>query len=270
MAADGGTERDPDDLAPGAGSGVTADLDAERERLLAQVEAVADPLMFALGLVFLLLLLVQVGALPVTADEQRFLDRADNVIYAAFVADFGLRLLIVPDRAAWIRKNWLLAVSLLLPALRPLRLVRIAPALATIHTAALVGGANKALAALRKMLRGRAFLYLVVVTVLVVVVGAGAVLQLDRGHHDTPFTSFGEALWWAATLVTTVNTGDDPVSGWGRVVAVMMRVYAVGVFGYLTASIASYFIAQVSASDARSSATAPASTSSPRPQSGAQ
>ena len=73
---------------------------------------------------------------------------------------------------------------------------------------------------------------------------------------------------WAATLVTTVNVGEDPVSGWGRVVAVLMRIYAVGVFGYLTASIASYFVAQVSPDRLSTPAAIP---SPPRgPQSGAQ
>jgi voltage-gated potassium channel len=234
----------------GAPAGTTGDcqghdLDREREVLLRQVEAIADPLMVALGLAFLALLLTQVANPPLTPGEQRFLDRADDVIYVAFVADFLLRLLIVPDRWAWVRRNWLLAASLLLPALRPLRLLRLAPALASFHMAALVGGANRGLLALRQMLRGRVFLYLAMVTTVVVLVGAGVVWRLDQGHAATPFGSFGEALWWAATLVTTVNSSDDPVSGWGRVVALLMRVYAVGVFGYLTASIASYFVAQV-------------------------
>lgn len=230
---------------PDAPPGEPTSLDAERERLLRQVEAIGDPVMIALGLVFLVLLLLQVSNVQLTEGEQAFVDRADDVIYGAFVVDFLLRLLIVPDKLRYLRGNWLLAVSLVLPALRPLRLVRMAPALGSLHIAQLVGGANRALTALRLMLRGRVFLYLSMITAFNVLVGAGVVMRLDAGHPGTPFTSYGEALWWAATLITTVNSSDDPVSAWGRVVAFLMRIYAVGVFGYLTASIASYFVAQV-------------------------
>lgn len=220
-------------------------LDAERERLLRQIEAIGDPLMVALGLVFLVLLLLQVSSIQLTAGEQAFVDRADDVIYGVFVFDFLLRLLIVPNKRSYLRMNWLLAVSLVLPALRPLRLVRLAPALGSVHAAQFVGGANRALTSLRLMLRGKVFLYLSMITAFNVLVGAGVVMRLDAGHPGTPFTSYGEALWWAATLITTVNSSDDPVSAWGRVVAFLMRIYAVGVFGYLTASIASYFVSQV-------------------------
>ncbi len=220
-------------------------LDEERETLLRQVEAIGDPIMVALGLVFLVLLLVQVSSIQLTAGEQTFVDRADDVIYGIFVADFLLRLLIVPDRSRYLRTNWLLAISLVLPALRPLKLVRMAPALGSLHAAQLVGGANRALASLRLMLRGRVFLYLSMITAVIVLAGAGVVMRLDVGHAGTPLTSYGESLWWAATLITTVNSSDDPVSAWGRIVAFLMRIYAVGVFGYLTASIASYFVAQV-------------------------
>lgn len=240
-----------------------APLDAERERLLRQVEAIADPIMVALGLVFLGLLLLQVSSVPLTGDERSFVDRADDVIYGAFVVDFLARLLIVPDRLSFLKSNWLLALSLVLPALRPLKLVRMAPMLGSLHVSQVVGGANRALTSLRLMLRGRAFLYLSMITTVVVLVGAGVVMQLDAGHPGTPFTSFGDALWWSATLITTVNSSDDPVSAWGRVVAFLMRIYAVGVFGYLTASIASYFVAQVSRAQPPHAAARPAENAAP-------
>lgn len=241
-----------------------ASLDEERERLLRQVEAIADPMMVALGLVFIVLMLLQFSSVPLTDGEQAFVDRADDVIYGAFVVDFLVRLLIVPDRLSYLKSNWLLAISLVLPALRPLKLVRMAPMLGTLHASQVVGGANRALASLRLMLRGRAFLYLSMITTVVVLVGAGLVLRLDAGHAGTPFTSYGEALWWAATLITTVNSSDDPVSAWGRLVAFLMRIYAVGVFGYLTASIASYFVAQVTHERSPGAPARPAAPAAPR------
>lgn len=250
---------------PPAAPDPAARLRAERELLLRNVEAVADPVMVVLGIAFVVLLVVQVAGVPLTPAELAFVGRADDAIYGAFVVDFLLRLWIVPDRFAYLKRNWLLVASLVLPALRPLRLVRLAPAVGSLHVAQLVGGANHGLSVLGAMLRGRAFLYLALLTLTVVLVGAVVVLPLEQGQPGTPLTSFGEALWWSATLVTTVNSGDDPVSGWGRVLAVLMRIYAVGVFGYLTGSIASYFVAQVNPS--RTADPAPPAPATARPSS---
>lgn len=136
-------------------------------------------------------------------------------------------------------------MSLVVPFLRPLRALHALTALKALQAGQLVGGANRGLRSLREVFRGRSALYLSLLTLLVIVVGASVTLALERGTAGSELTTFGDALWWSATLVTTVNTGLDPVTAWGRVVGWLMRVYAVGVFGYLTASIASYLVSQV-------------------------
>ena len=147
-----------------------------------------------------------------------------------------------------------------MPALRPLRVLRAARALRSIHLLRMLSGANRGMRALRRITRGRQFAYVATLSLLVTLLGAGGAFVLDRGAPGTPLNSFGEALWWAATLVTTVNSGVDPVTAEARLVAVLMRLYAVSVFGFVTASIASYFIGRSSAAAGADQAPAAAPT----------
>lgn len=230
-------------IPPAAGS---ADPDARREETLRRFEARVDPLMAVLGVVFLAVVILEISNIPLTAGETRVIRATGSVIYGLFIVDFLVRLAISPRRWAFIKDNWLLAVSLALPFLAPLRILRIAPAASAITASRAVAGIGRALDELSLMLRGKAFVYLVMITILVVLLGAGVVLQLDRSHANTPFANYGDALWWAATVITTMNNSDDPVSAWARVVAVAMRIYAVGVFTYLTGAVASYYVGKVS------------------------
>jgi len=49
----------------------------------------------------------------------------------------------------------------------------------------------------------------------------------------SPFANFWEALWWATTVVTTINVGIEPTTVEGRIVGLLLRVFGLGVFGYL-------------------------------------
>jgi voltage-gated potassium channel Kch len=58
--------------------------------------------------------------------------------------------------------------------------------------------------------------------------------------------SFGDALWWASTTVTTVGYGDHyPVTTEGRFIAVALMVVGIAVVGAVTASVATWMVSQV-------------------------
>ena len=82
----------------------------------------------------------------------------------------------------------------------------------------------------------------------VVAVGLGsvAVLDVERGDSDANITTFGDALWWATTTVTTVGYGDRlPVTLEGRVIAFALMVVGISLVGVVTASVAAWLIANV-------------------------
>lgn len=224
-------------------STAAAQSECRRATWRQRYEAAADPLMVFLGLTFLVLLVVDFANLPLTPTEQAWVRATNFVIYGALVLDALVRLALTSRRADWLRRNAPLVVALTLPLLLPFDRRLTTPISVLARLAVLLWGGMRGLAALRTVSRGRVFYFLVLLTTFVTLIGAAGVLALERDHAATQLTSYGVALWWAATLITTVNSSLDPVSGWGKVVAVLMRIYAVGFFSYLTANLASLFVA---------------------------
>ncbi len=242
-----------------------ARAEPERFELLDHLQALTEPLMVVLGLVFLVLLLVDFAAPDLSAVQRTWLDRATIAIWAAFLVDFGVRFFVAPAKFRFLRENVLTMVSLALPFLRPLaafralRSLRALRAVRSLSLVRLLGGVNRGMRLLRRVTRGRQFVYVAALTVFVVLAGAAGGLYFDRGVPGAPIQSFGDALWWSATLMTTMNSEAYVVSPEARVIAVLQRLYAVSVFGLVTASIASYFVGR-DAEARGESAPAPAAT----------
>jgi len=220
----------------------TVAVRGERSELLDHLQAILEPAMTVLGLVFLVLLLLDYASVGLSAAGQVRLDRSLQGIWVVFLLDFGIRFAVAPAKRPFLRHNWLAAVSLALPFLRPLRAFRAARALRSLSLVRLLGGLNRGMRVLRHVTRGRQFAYVGLLTVVVVLAGAVGVLSFDRGIAGAPIQTFGDALWWSSAMVTTINNEKYAVSAEARTIAVLQRIYAVSVFGFITGSIASYFI----------------------------
>jgi voltage-gated potassium channel len=60
---------------------------------------------------------------------------------------------------------------------------------------------------------------------------------------DSNIKTAEDALWWSAATVTTVGYGDFyPKTTLGRIIAVMLMISGVGLFGTFTAYTASFFM----------------------------
>lgn len=218
--------------------------EAHRERfeLLHHVSSVLEPVMIGLGIVFLVLLLMEFASVPLEVFGEDRLGDVLQVIWFVFLFDFLLRFVIAPNKIGFLTTNWLGAISLALPFLRPLRAFRAARALRGTSLVRLIGGINRGMRALRTITRGRLMLYVAALTFAVVMAGAVGVLFFERAYPESPIRTFPDALWWSATLVTTMGSELYVVSTEARVIAFLQRLYALSIFGYITASIASYLI----------------------------
>jgi voltage-gated potassium channel len=71
-----------------------------------------------------------------------------------------------------------------------------------------------------------------------------AILWAESRTPDTNIRTASDALWWAYVTITTVGYGDRyPVTGWGRVVGVLLLSTGVGLFAVITGFIANAFLA---------------------------
>lgn len=154
--------------------------------------------------------------------------------WAIFAADYLIRLGLSSHRAAFVRGNLLDLAIVALPLLRPLRLLRLVTVLVALNRHA---GAS---------LRGRVVTYAAGGTALLVLVGALAGLDAERSSPDANITSYGDAVWWAMTTITTVGYGDQyPVTATGRAVATGLMLGGVALLGTVTATLASWLVQRV-------------------------
>jgi voltage-gated potassium channel len=169
-----------------------------------------------------------------------------------FVAHFVVEFALAPRKLAYLRRNWLTAVSLLLPALRAVRVVRAVRALRALRGARIlrvVSSANRGMRALGRIMGRRGLGYVVALTLAVNVLGAAGIYAFEHEAPDTAVPSYGVALWWTAMTLTTMGADFFPRTPEGRVLALLLAIYGFAVFGYVTASIASLFVARDAADD---------------------
>jgi voltage-gated potassium channel len=154
--------------------------------------------------------------------------------WVAFGADFLIRVCLAEGRREYVARHWYDAGLIALPMLRPLRLLRVL-ALARILNRSAAGS-----------LVGRVTTYVAGTAIMAVVLGAVGVLDAEQDASGANITSLGDALWWAATTVTTVGYGDRyPVTTQGRFIAVGLMVVGIALVGAVTASVAAWMVSQV-------------------------
>ncbi|WP_260760372.1 potassium channel family protein [Mycobacterium sp. SMC-4] len=162
-----------------------------------------------------------------------------GLTWASFAVDYVVRLALATDRWRWFYRHLFDLAIVALPLLRPLRLLRLVTLIAVLQR--VVGDA----------IRGKVVLYTVTGAVLLVYVASLAVLQAERRQPDADITSFGDALWWAMTTITTVGYGDvTPVSTTGRVIAAVLMIGGISLVGSITATLASWIVQRVADEDA--------------------
>jgi hypothetical protein len=73
-----------------------------------------------------------------------------------------------------------------------------------------------------------------------------AVLDAERGKPGANITTFGDAIWWAMTTITTVGYGDRyRTTAIGRLAAAGLMIGGIALLGVVTATLASWLIEQV-------------------------
>ncbi|MEZ0342400.1 potassium channel family protein [Mycobacterium sp. pV006] len=191
----------------------------------------------AVAFAFLIVYSVQVLAQPSGATNA-LLNTAMTALYVTFVVDYVVRLTLAPQRVRWFFRHLLDLAIVVLPFLRPLRLLRLVVLVKVLHRA---GG---------DAIRGRVVMYTAASATLLVYVASLAMLETERHAADASITNFGEAVWWSIVTVTTVGYGDAyPVTVTGRVIAVLLMIGGISLIGVITATVASWIVERVSEED---------------------
>ncbi len=193
-------------------------------------------------LVAMAVLFLAAYSLQVLADAGDTMNTVPVVVifasWACFAIDYVVRLAITPDRWSWFWRHLADLAIVVLPMLRPLRLLRLLILITVLQKA--LGGA----------IRGRVVIYTAASALLLIYVASLAIYETEGRLPDATITSFGDALWWSMTTVTTVGYGDYyPITTTGRVIAGLLMLGGISVIGVVTATIASWIVQRVADDD---------------------
>ncbi len=201
----------------------------QRKMLLTRFERATDAPMLALAIIFLVLLVLP-EVWPLSPAGQSTVEALGWLIWGAFAVELVIKTYLAPDRRRYLLTHWMDVLTVVVPFLRPLRLLRVAVVAVRLWDEC------------RTLLRRRTFSVIGISAILTVFLTALIVFLVERAG-DGPIKSLPDALWWSVTTITTVGYGDTyPVTPAGRGVAVFLMLTGISLFGLLTARIAALFV----------------------------
>ncbi len=210
----------------------------ERNRLLRSIEQFLEAPMIFLGFVWLVLLVIELVWM-----RNKILEYVGYSIWGIFIIDFLIKVSLAPEKRKFLKKNWLTIISLFIPALRVfrvLRFVRLLRGLRGIRIVRIISSLNRSTRSLGKTMQRRAFGYVLLTTLIITFAGAAGMYAFE---NETPgFTNYWLAHWWTATRVITAGNEFNPVTPEGRGLGFLIAVFGFSIFGYFTATFATYFI----------------------------
>lgn len=215
----------------------------KRYRWLVAVSQWTEIPLIILGIAWLALLVVEL-----IWQLTPLLQTTVSVIWVIFIIDFLLKFVLAPVKWVFLRKNLLTIVSLFIPALRVfrvfagLRALRSIGFIRSIRVIRVIASINRGMRVLGRTLERRAFGYVLLLTLMICFVGAAAMFAFEK--ESGAFENYWDALWWTAMLLTTIASEYWPKTPEGKTLAFLIGLYSLGVLGYLTAMLASFFIGQ--------------------------
>jgi voltage-gated potassium channel len=213
--------------------------EASSEVRLERFTARVDPWALVLAIAWLPVLIIPLITTLHGAIAAAF-EALDYFVWAAFAVEYAVKLRLAVDRRRFVRHHLLDLAVVAVPILRPLRLARLFRFVRLVRVTVVLGeGLKRAKAMLTH--HGLHFVLMSVTAI----VFAGAALEdvLERHTPGSTIHNFGDGLWWSIVTVTTVGYGDKvPVTGAGKFVAVALMLTGIGLVGFLTATVASYFV----------------------------
>lgn len=168
---------------------------------------------------------------------------ADWTIWAVFAAEYLLALALADNRRRFVVSAWLplLVVVISFPLLPSVfAAIRMARLMRLLRLVRLIAFGARLVPALRSTIGRRGLVYVLALFVLLIVM-AGAIMSVVE--PQTVKGNLWDGMWWAVVTATTVGYGDiSPTSPPGRLVAVALMFFGIGLTATLAASIAAYFV----------------------------
>ncbi|MFG2711636.1 potassium channel family protein [Streptomyces goshikiensis] len=154
------------------------------------------------------------------------------VTWLCFIVDYLVRLVLSRQSPLrFVRRHWLDTLIVILPTLRPLRMVKL-------HDAVQAKRARP-----RRALYPRVIIYAGLSAVLLGFSGSLGIYHAERLDPRSPIHTFWDSVWCVCQTLTTVGYGDvAPVTAGGRLIATGLMIFGMALLGAVTGSFSSWLI----------------------------
>jgi voltage-gated potassium channel len=215
-------------------AGAKSEVD-NRTLAVDRFERVARVPMTVVGIAWaVILVIVLTGAAKGTTDTM--LVGVLFILWAVVVVEYMVRLILTPDTKRYVATRKVEPVVVAVPAFQYTRLFGL-------EKVGLI--LTEVFLRIRAILLHRGLFRVLIVAAVLLFLGAWLVLLSEENAKGSNIHNYGDALWWGIVTVTTVGYGDRyPVTALGRAVAVVLMLVGIGLIGVLTATVASFFVAE--------------------------
>ena len=200
------------------------------EKNLAAWEERSSTPMFVASVLYLLAFAAPIMSTRIQEPYDAYLNIIQMILWGLFAADYCIRLYLAPRRLYFITHNLMNLAIVLLPAWR------IVSFLSMIYMTA--NRQYKRLSELAVKLFGY--------TAIFIIMFALSIYSVESSEPGAMIRDLPTAYWWTFTTLATVGYGDVyPVTGIGRVIAVVVMLYGVGMVAVATGALASWIIEKI-------------------------
>ena len=170
-------------------------------------------------------------------------------IWVIFIIYFAMRMATVVNRTDLLKQNWPFVLAIFVSALRffpflnSFPLVRVLTATFGMQVIWIFASAVVGMRILRRNIGHRGSGYVLALTFVILFSGAAGMLHFEGNSGDLQgIHTYGRALWWTAMQLTNMGSGYVIMTTGGRIICLGISIYAVVIFGYITALLASFLI----------------------------
>jgi len=201
------------------------------------------PFQLALVLLSVVLLLGLVTDLlfPMPREISRLIHFVDTAICLMLFTDFSWRFARASSKLAFMRWGWLDLLACI-PAVEALRWGRLFRIVRVIKLALALRSFRALLTQFLQKRRQAGMASALVLTIAVITFASIGMLIVEHDPASNIKTA-EDALWWAMVSITTIGYGDRfPVTDAGRIIATVLMICGIGLFGTLSGVAASFFL----------------------------
>lgn len=176
-------------------------------------------------------------------ETSRLLKIIDTAICFIFLGDFFWNIFTTDNKKEYLKWGWIDFISSV-PMVGFLRWGR---AFRVVRVLRLLRGVRSTKVLMQYWFRNRAkgaFSSVAFVSVMMLILSSIAILEVEKSEVANIKTA-GDAIWWSIVTITTVGYGDHyPVSTEGRIIAAVLMITGVGLFGTFAGFVASWFVGE--------------------------